>query len=416
MLIDEYALRADTLTDFLRRAEHHLRTHPELHSAHLGVYQMYCDEAADATHQVIAVSRGWQHGEGDPPAGYPPPIAMNWDENEDAVYAFGALCAEENQDGDEGPMTSPLISLHRCADGALRPAWLGGLLRAWLDFPGAQADRDTYDDAEFVEPPEPVEVPAGELYAAALVDRAARDVLADRWIADDDPRGHFAIAQRAGDRAAAAALIRTHGRSWLGPLAKVVPLAGACFTHGALVEDVIVYGEDYGDDPAWGSVRSIEFAPESKVRITPAMKSLKRVGPIAAAQLPMLAGHAIEHLDVIGLGPLPTTLRTLAVRTQEPVFIPAMPSLQAVQLWMPEGARPSDAAALLNRSRAPAPISVGILNGARRTGLLFDGTSLRVVQPDGRDLQRWSWLAPLPTAWEPDPTLPDWLAFGLGVC
>lgn len=420
-IIDEYELRAEALTTFVRGATWLLETRPELASVQLGVTQLYCDEAYDAVHATLQLSRTWQTAADEPHEDvYPRPFHLGWDENNLSVYAFAAMCKEGDPDyGEDAAVdaVSPVISVHRCADGAMRPAWLGALHRPWLDFPGAQRAREYFWEYDFAAPIAQVAQEPRALWLAALVDRGARDVLADRWIADDDPRGHFAVAQRTGDRAAMAALVRRHGRSWLGALAAVVPLAGARFGDGAFCEHAIVYAdhEHWGDAPEWGSVRALEFAPTSLVRITPAMRSLRSVGPLLPAHLPMLAGHAIDDLDLVGLAPFPPTVRTLSVRTAEPVEIPASPQLEAVQLWVPSDWSPERAAALLSASRAPCRMEVGILHGAQRTGLLFDGATLRVLQPDGRPRQGWETLAPLPTFWEPDPALPDWLALGLGL-
>jgi len=447
---DARQTRAQMLRGFLRLADAILADRA-VRSVHLGCSQYYCDEAGDAVHSSITASASWLPSDeevSDAHTRTPYELRwqhMAWDENGAAVYAFAPLCNEEGwtdreemDDYGEGGTVSPVASVHRLDDGSLRAAWLGALHRPWLDFHGANDRDDDGEDesesVEFVEDPLPAPLEGREvaLHAQALAEPAnlgIRDVLADVWLLRDDPRGHFAAACRAGDRKRAADLVLAHGRSWLGLLGPVIPLGGALFGHGPFVDKAIVFGDEetlarLAYQPAWATIRAIEFAPESAVVIAPAMTGLRAVGPIDHGHLPLLAGHAIEELDLRcdgALGPLPRLphLRTLIVRAPGAVAIPALPALSRVELWLPGSADAITVREAFRGTTVPAgcTLAVGILHGHQRTGLLYTGDRIVVHRPDARYAQAAAWAdaleAPLPATWEPAGD--DWLAFGLGV-
>ena len=446
--LDARLIRAATLRGFVRLAQELLTTRPRLASVHLGCTQYYCDEASDAVHCTVAVSEDWQlpvadeSGEDVHPSYDQIWRHLQWDENGTAVHAFAPLCNEEGwtdreemDDLGEGGTISPLAAVHRLADGRLCASWLGALHRPWLDFHGALDDRDSYETEPLTfatDPPAPpLEGREVGLYADALAepgDLDIRDVLADVWLQRDDPRGYFTAACRARDRVRAAELVLAHGRAWLGPLAAVIPLGGALFAHGPFVDKAIVYGTvealaRHGGAAEWATVRALTFAPESARLITPAMRGLRSVGPISAAELPMLAGHAIEELDYEASGDLALLanlpLRTLIVRALGAVTVPAIPGLERVELWLPGSA---DATAVRDAFRdtvvpAGCALAVGILHGKQRTGLVYTGDRIAVRQPDARAGHAAAWSAalgvPPPLTWDPDDE--DWLAFALGV-
>ena len=123
-------------------------------------------------------------------------------------------------------------------------------------------------------------------------DDAPRAVLADYMLEahPDDPRGEAITLALARDldadtRARRDALFADHSDRWMFPLGDVIAPGCAHFERGFLAR-VDVYAAKHADrdrvrdEPAWGTVHTIRFAPESCDVIAPAMVALRDVGPL----------------------------------------------------------------------------------------------------------------------------------------
>jgi hypothetical protein len=467
--------RARMLRGAIALADRVLAPSSELATFQLHCAQYFADEAGDAVHDVPSVSQElipqpgtledreishevrWQ--------------LLSWDSNYDGVYAFAPFCTEDwSETGDEvgeAAMPSPLLIVRR-DDGALRADWAGGLHRPWLDFPGAMKARD-----------EGYEVPGGfandppaatlegkerELHAQLVAEPAnlgIRDVLRDLWMLRDDPRGELTAlsakpALDAAERTRVAELVLAHGRSWLGPLQRVIPLSGALFGYGPFVKKAVVYYAgglpEIADAPEWATVEEIVFAPGSLPLVSPAMRNLRAVGPLRPLSLASSGGwlERLEQLDLDLASPRQAhgeppwfasllgdlALRRLVLRASGRLDfgpLPATswwPKLERLEIWLP--ADLDDPAVAVSRTfhrlceehvahwPERLTLAVGQLAGDQRSGIMLVGTPndqrLELHTPDARftrahELARITGLS-LPTSWHPDD---DWLAFGLGV-
>jgi hypothetical protein len=478
--IDVRRLRARLLANFGRYAEHVLTPKSGLQSMMLGCSQFYADEAADAVHDNIRVSKGLlpiTRKKGDP--NYDVRFKyLRWDSNGDAVFSFSAHCSEEGAsvyaqpsreqedpydeaswEGGE-PSESPLALAQRL-DGAIRLTWLGFPHRAWLDFPQGLGNRDEYFEEtppQFVEDPPPASLQGEEtkLHAQVLAEGhglEARQVLCDLWAQRGDPRGEFGALCFSGKRTAevldqAARLVLEHGRSWLGPLAKVIPCSGALFGSGPFLEKAVVHFASaknfkaLGNDPHWATVKALTFAGEHG-GLTPAMKNLLEVGPLRSAQLaPLKKGTwLLRALEVVvdrqpvlkELASLRLPLERLSLRGAPSLDLRPLvhaswfEGLGQLELWLPSHTTDlaSNLAAglvLLEELAASRTVlRVGVTSPAGRTGWALQRDakgkrSLMLVQPDER-LEDGPALAKtlkvkLDEQWAPTD---DWLHFGLGV-
>ncbi|MFO0552198.1 MAG: hypothetical protein U0271_27675 [Polyangiaceae bacterium] len=97
----------------------------------------------------------------------------------------------------------------------------------------------------------------------------ARLVAADRLLENSDPRGELFTLQRLAkerplngvEAAREAALIKTHGQSWMGQLASVADPASARFEDGVLVSLTVIASDVTAvlDAPEWRTVRSVNL-------------------------------------------------------------------------------------------------------------------------------------------------------------
>jgi hypothetical protein len=99
-------------------------------------------------------------------------------------------------------------------------------------------------------------------------------------------------------------LLSKHGRTWLGPLAAVVPLATAVFERGFLERCHAearnkAMADVHFDRPEWATVRAIRFGKHS--RVTAAMRALREAGPLDDAALKPLLLHGHPTLERVDL-------------------------------------------------------------------------------------------------------------------
>lgn len=153
--------------------------------------------------------------------------------------------------------------------------------------------------------------PATEsLYApiwASPGDHALRQVLADRLLEQGDPRGEFISLQLAGaSPKRQRALLKAHGRQWLGALAEVVDLKEQppLFEQGFVTEVSVraVKAAQFllaSDAPEWGTVRRVRRGLQ---RFGKSMTGLQDAGLVK-----------LEALKAVVREALPLTLRSLVV-------------------------------------------------------------------------------------------------------
>lgn len=475
-------IRAETLQRFHEVASARLTAKSGRRSMLLSCSQYYCDEAADAVHDSVVFSKDLLPltEDDDDTSGelaYETSGQLHWDDNGGAIFAFAALCHEEGysdagggasfEDEDFDPenyeepaqTTSVLALAQRLDDGTVRTTWLGTLHRPWLDFPKGMAAREDYsgmdEDLDFED--DPTALPAlkgaeAKLYDQVLAhpdDMGARQVLCDAWTQRNDPRGTYGalcFSPNAVGRERAE-LVAKHGRSWLGPLTRVVPLSGALFSHGPFLEKAIVYADEkdfaqVAKEKAWATVSVLHFANESHRAVVPAMRNLREVGPLGSKELAAFekGEWRVTHLDyeadkkgVAPLVELDLPLKRLSIRVDGAVKLDGLKKakwfdgLERLELWLPPSAT-EDLKVLgptLEGLRKAGPkgaeVRVGVLSGGARGGWVAcedakGKRSLKLMRPDDR-LARGPELAKLlkltlDPAWEPED---DWLRLGLGV-
>jgi hypothetical protein len=350
--------------------------------------------------------------------------------------------------------------VHRTREG-LRPYWIARLQRPWLDFTDAMKNRDDQGfggGADFVQdpPPAPLAGKEKELYAQVLAtpdDVGVREVLQDAWMLRGDPRGEFgalSTAKKLDDkmRTRAAEIVLEHGRSWLGALQPVVPLSGALFGSGPFARKLVVYVADakawkkVAGAAEWATVEAIEFANQSQRMLSPQMRNLRAVGPLAVKELAAFEKGVwrVSDLEVeidsaqqlTALAKVALPLTTLRLRVQVAPDVKKLASatwwsaLTRLEVWLPGDTR--DAAEhIAHAFEAVAPsvptgceLAVGKLSAFQPGGWVIAGTAkkrrLELVRPNdeleiGKALAKTTRLK-LPTDW--DPGTDDWFTFGLG--
>lgn len=476
---DVRKLRAEFLTNFARYAEHVLTAKSGLQSMMLCCSQYYADEAGDAVHDNIRVSKRLMPiDEAKARSDYNTRGKyLRWDSNGEAIFAFSAHCSEEGatpyalpppetEDPEEefweggSPTESPLALAQRI-DGRIQLSWLGFPHRPWLDFAEGFGDRDEYFEetpAQFVPDPPPATLVGDEarLHAQVLAqpgDLGPRQVLCDLWAQRGDPRGEFGALCFSGKRTPkvlgqVASLVLAHGRSWMGPLSKVIPCSGALFGDGPFLEKVIAHFPDaktfkaLGSDAHWATVKSLTLVGESG-GLTPAMQSLLEVGPLRRTQLaPLKKGtwklRALEFVaersqDLKDLAALKLPLQRLSLRAAAELDLKPLKKaawfeqLTELELWLPgftvDVASGLAAALVTLEELAPSAtvLRAGVISPGGRTGWVLQRDekgkrSLRLMQPDER-LEAGPELAktlgvPLDERWTASD---DWVHFGLGV-
>ena len=478
--IEVRRLRAVLLANFRRYADAVLTPKSGLQSMMLLCSQYYADEAADAVHDSIRVSKQMMPiDDAESRHDYNTRFKyLRWDSNGEAVFAFAPHCSEEgaviygqsrDQELDEddeayweggSPTQSPLALAQRI-DGKVRVSWLGVPHRAWLDFAKGMANRDEYFEEtppEFLDdpPPAPLQGEEAKLHAQVLAsphELGPRQVLCDLWQQRGDPRGEFGALCFSGKRtqkvlSQAAQLVLEHGRSWLGPLGKVIPVSGALFGGGPFLEKALVYFpsaksvKTLGNDPHWATVKSITFLGEH-AGLTPAMSNVLEAGPLSGEQLAPLKKSKQWKLRAIdvwasseqvlkAIASLALPLERLSLRVEPGLDLRPLKkakwfeALRELELWLPSATTDvaaSLAAALVSLEELAASstiVRVGVLSPGGRTGWalqrgLTGKRTLMLVQPDER-LANGPALAKaleveLDSRWEP---LDDWMHFGLG--
>ena len=145
-------------------------------------------------------------------------------------------------------------------------------------------------------------------------DDAPRAVLSDYLLEvhPDDPRGEaiaLALAAELDDdaRARRDALFESHAERWFFPLGDVIVAGTAHFERGFLARADVYAASERDRDfvigaPAWGTVHTIRFAPESRDVIAPTMHALRDVGPLRN-----------DGLLAIARAPRPWSIETLRV-------------------------------------------------------------------------------------------------------
>lgn len=150
-----------------------------------------------------------------------------------------------------------------------------------------------------------------ELFAEVYTnpdDDQLRRVLADALMAAGDPRGELILFQLEPDKdyhRRAMRLIQAHGLSWLGPLrGSVIPLA---YERGFLASCALLETAAEFEHPIWATVHTIDLDDFDdlnirKVRITPVMRSLKRLIGLSPTQELILRKQqpeAVQHLELV---------------------------------------------------------------------------------------------------------------------
>lgn len=232
----------------------------------------------------------------------------------------------------------------------LLPAVLDPILRSVRDFiQGLTPD--------FVVPL-PSRALAREGDPAALLEEVLREpddhelrlVLADALMSVGDPRGEFIVLQcrrannddieeRSRSLSRERALLTEHIKTWIGPLAAVVPLGSAVFERGFLARCEAVAGqrvtaEVHFQHAEWATVRSITF--RGQARITPHMRALREAIGVDYQGLLQLAttGHPkLVRLNMTGAaayqqppGTLNEAVRSFAAC--DPKKLPALTHLE----------------------------------------------------------------------------------------
>lgn len=475
--IDVSALRRQLLTGFRAYAEALFKKHDKLESVLLLASQYFADEAGDAVHDHVRLSKSplpvTQATETDFKRDYELQWkTLKWDSNGAAVYAFSAHCSEEGGSPYTAPdvpefdpedestwvepsqSESPLALAQR--DGKkVALTWLGFPHRAWLDFPRALEERDEGwdEELEFVDDPKPVTPPATEqallqrVYDAPF-DVGPREVLRDTWEEQGDVRGEFAALTLSGKpkRERVAALVAEHGRKWLGPLMKVVPLSGAYFDRGPFLDRAVAWFEKKGDfdavknEPSWATVRVLTLLGEGAA-LSPMMRGLEEVGPLKASDLAVLKKGEWRisrlELDVPAkalddVAKLELPLRRLSLRVPGPVTLKPLAKakwfakLEELEVWLSSStaqvAKGLQGAIDALEEVAPEGMTLraGVLSPAGRTGWVLERAGkkrvLRLLSPDER-ISQGPALAKeldvkLDSSWVSDG---DWLAHGLGL-
>jgi uncharacterized protein (TIGR02996 family) len=159
--------------------------------------------------------------------------------------------------------------------------------------------------------PQPRAPTAGEALLDAIRERpdddAPRAAYAEHLRAAGDPRGDFVDLQlRAAkgplspaDARREAALLKKHGRAWLGPLAPIVVRDRSRFTRG-FPSHLFIFAGDPSEmralagNPAWATVEALEFTHRN--RCCPQLSAQDGVGHPVFRALRDVSGLDAEHL------------------------------------------------------------------------------------------------------------------------
>ena len=200
------------------------------------------------------------------------------------VVAFEQFCREAAHQGMEKGEAYVPFAIARRVDDRVEVERIGRPQRVPTQRIGSTPGGPAWPDAR-----------ARELFAEVCLhaaDDGPRAVLADYLLENhpDDPRGEAIALALATDldadaRARRDALFATHGERWLYPLGDVIVAGCARFERGFLAHADIHAQSAHERDrvvgaPAWGTVHTVRFAPESLDVIGPAMTALRDVGPI----------------------------------------------------------------------------------------------------------------------------------------
>ncbi|MDP2269890.1 MAG: hypothetical protein Q8K32_04095 [Archangium sp.] len=174
--------------------------------------------------------------------------------------------------------------------------------------------------------------PATEsLYApiwAAPRDLSLRQVLADRLLEQGDPRGEFIALQLAGaSLMRQRALLKAHGRQWLGTLAEVIDLKDQppLFQQGFVAEVSVraVKSAQFllaSEAPEWATVRRVRRGLQ---RFSKTMTGLEDAGLVKLEALKAAAREA-----------LPLTLRSVVVAALPDQAVDVLERLAAPPRWL----------------------------------------------------------------------------------
>lgn len=176
-------------------------------------------------------------------------------------------------------------------------------------------------------PPPTVESLLAPIWAAPR-DLARRQVLADLLLERGEVRGEFISLQLAGaSPKRQRALIKAHGREWLGSLADVVDLKDEppVFEHGFVAEVSVkaVRQAQFllaGDAPEWATVRRVRRGLQ---RFTRAMLGLEDAGPVKLDALRALVREEV-----------PIALRSLEVAAFPAEVVEALSQLPSPPRWL----------------------------------------------------------------------------------
>lgn len=302
--------RAGVLARFMEHAAKLFAAEPSRQSVMLAVSQYWNDSANDEVHAHVVVSSRttpvWPHecdyGD-DVEYRYQPLLAgeecyscdrhsrhdidMHFyggygDATVGAIEVFCRESAHQGMDSNEAYL--PFAIARRAPDGGVaveqvghaqrQPAMMIGATRGGAEWPDARA-RALFDEV---------------CYHAD--DDGPRAVLSDYLLEahPDDPRGEaiaLALADSLDDTARARRdeLFATHAERWYFPLGDVIVAGCAHVERGFLARADVYAATDRDRDfvldaPAWGTVHTIRFAPESRDVIAPTMHALRDVGPL----------------------------------------------------------------------------------------------------------------------------------------
>ncbi|MGC4117889.1 MAG: hypothetical protein QM765_25750 [Myxococcales bacterium] len=317
-------VHAKVMRNFARFAEHIFARHADVQSVMVTVAQYYNDEADDAIHDHVVTSHrrtpmwphvcvhdnpAWDDLSFDQTAGdygnccsqfyeVGLPDYFPFPQRGAVESAFGPYCSKERHDS----AFVPYAVARRTETGAVVE-----VVRV-LHRPAEQLP----DPDDPVVEPRLLDERGAELFreACEATSDGPRHVLADHLLAHGDPHGEYlalALAPSLDEqgRARMEELFAAHHARWIAPLDRVIPRGLAVFERGLLAAaDVWVAPEHVAaieSAPAWSSVERLHFLPGSASFVTPAMRAVRELGPLAGNALAQLANDTwnIERLHVV---------------------------------------------------------------------------------------------------------------------